>query len=85
MRSAEHDAGPVRDKCLRRSKTKTAAAAGHEVISGIDVVRAYVAALGGSVDVVARLGRPIVRTATDTVRRRGCTAQTCRQKPCPAS
>jgi hypothetical protein len=25
-------------------------------ISGIDVVRAYVAALGGSIDVVARLG-----------------------------
>jgi DNA-binding XRE family transcriptional regulator len=28
----------------------------HGEISGIDVVRAYVAALGGSVDVVARLG-----------------------------
>jgi DNA-binding transcriptional regulator YiaG len=28
----------------------------HSEISGIDVVRAYVAALGGSVDVVARLG-----------------------------
>ncbi len=31
MRSAEHDAGPIRDKCLRRGKPKTAAAAGHEV------------------------------------------------------
>ena len=28
----------------------------HGEISGIDVVRAYVAALGGTVDVVARLG-----------------------------
>jgi DNA-binding XRE family transcriptional regulator len=28
----------------------------HGEISGIDVVRAYVAALGGSIDVVARLG-----------------------------
>jgi DNA-binding XRE family transcriptional regulator len=28
----------------------------HGEISGIDVVRSYVAALGGSVDVVARLG-----------------------------
>jgi DNA-binding XRE family transcriptional regulator len=28
----------------------------HGEVSGIDVVRAYVAALGGSVDVVARLG-----------------------------
>jgi DNA-binding XRE family transcriptional regulator len=28
----------------------------HGEISGIDVIRAYVAALGGSVDVVARLG-----------------------------
>jgi DNA-binding XRE family transcriptional regulator len=28
----------------------------HGEISGIDVVRAYVAALGGSLDVVARLG-----------------------------
>jgi len=28
----------------------------HGEISGIDIVRAYVAALGGSVDVVARLG-----------------------------
>jgi DNA-binding XRE family transcriptional regulator len=28
----------------------------HGEISGIDVVRAYVAALGGSVDIVARLG-----------------------------
>jgi DNA-binding XRE family transcriptional regulator len=28
----------------------------HGEVSGIDVVRAYVAALGGSIDVVARLG-----------------------------
>lgn len=28
----------------------------HGEISGIDVVRAYVAALGGSIDVIARLG-----------------------------
>ena len=28
----------------------------HGEISGIDVVRAYVSALGGSIDVVARLG-----------------------------
>jgi DNA-binding XRE family transcriptional regulator len=28
----------------------------HGEISGIDIVRAYVAALGGSIDVVARLG-----------------------------
>ena len=28
----------------------------HGEISGIDVVRAYVAALGGSIDIVARLG-----------------------------
>ena len=28
----------------------------HGEISGIDVVRAYVAALGGSIDVVARIG-----------------------------
>ena len=28
----------------------------HGEISGIDVVRAYVAALGGSIDVLARLG-----------------------------
>jgi DNA-binding XRE family transcriptional regulator len=28
----------------------------HGEISGIDVIRAYVAALGGSVDVVARIG-----------------------------
>lgn len=28
----------------------------HGEISGIDVVRAYVTALGGSIDVVARLG-----------------------------
>jgi DNA-binding XRE family transcriptional regulator len=28
----------------------------HGEISGIDVIRAYVAALGGSIDVVARLG-----------------------------
>lgn len=28
----------------------------HGEISGIDIVRAYIAALGGSVDVVARLG-----------------------------
>ena len=31
MRSAEHDAGAVRDKSLRGGKPKTAAAAGHEV------------------------------------------------------
>jgi DNA-binding XRE family transcriptional regulator len=29
---------------------------GHGEISGIDVVRAYVAALGGTIDVVARIG-----------------------------
>jgi hypothetical protein len=29
---------------------------GHGEISGIDLVRAYVAALGGSIDVAARLG-----------------------------
>jgi hypothetical protein len=28
----------------------------HGEISGIDVVRAYVAALGGTIDVVARIG-----------------------------
>jgi DNA-binding XRE family transcriptional regulator len=28
----------------------------HGKVSGIDIVRAYVAALGGSIDVVARLG-----------------------------
>ncbi len=28
----------------------------HGEVSGIDIVRAYVAALGGSIDVVARLG-----------------------------
>jgi transcriptional regulator with XRE-family HTH domain len=28
----------------------------HDEVSGIDVVRAYVAALGGTVDAVARLG-----------------------------
>ena len=31
MRGAEQDAGPVRDKCLRRGKSETAAAAGCEV------------------------------------------------------
>ena len=31
VRSAEQDAGPVRDKCLRRREPKTAAAAGDEV------------------------------------------------------
>ena len=30
MRSAEHNAGPVHDKCLRGGKPKTAAAAGHQ-------------------------------------------------------
>ena len=31
MRSAEHDAGPVRDEFLRRREPETAAAAGNEV------------------------------------------------------
>jgi hypothetical protein len=31
VRGAEQDAGPVRDKCLRRGKSETAAAAGYEV------------------------------------------------------
>jgi hypothetical protein len=31
VRSAEHHAGPVRDKCLRRSEPQTAAAPGDEV------------------------------------------------------
>jgi hypothetical protein len=31
VRSAEHDAGPVRHKCLRRSEPQTPAAAGHKV------------------------------------------------------
>jgi len=36
-------------------KSRLPAKIEHGEISGIDVVRAYVAALGGSVDVVARL------------------------------
>lgn len=35
----------------------------HGEISGIDVVRAYVLALGGSIDVVARIGDRIWRVA----------------------
>ena len=31
MRSAEHDAGPIRDKSLRGGEPETAAAAGHKV------------------------------------------------------
>jgi hypothetical protein len=31
VRGAEQDASPVRDKCLRRGKSETAAAAGYEV------------------------------------------------------
>jgi DNA-binding XRE family transcriptional regulator len=41
----------------------------HGEISGIDVVRAYVAALGGSVDVVARLGDRSIRGARPVRRR----------------
>ena len=31
VQGAEQDAGPVRDKCLRRGESETAAAAGHQV------------------------------------------------------
>jgi hypothetical protein len=47
--------GPLRDLPRRVSQARISKIE-HGEISGIDVVRAYVSALGGSIDVVATIG-----------------------------